>query len=52
MSNFYSSYSIKPLEGNIILFPSFLMHEISDNNNDKDRISISFNIMIDSNSQY
>jgi uncharacterized protein (TIGR02466 family) len=51
-TNFYSSYSIKPLEGNIILFPSFLMHEISDNNNVKDRINISFNIMVDSNSQY
>jgi len=51
-TNFYSSHSIKSLEGNIILFPSFLMHEISDNNNDEDRISISFNLVADCNPQH
>lgn len=36
---------IKPVEGNIILFPSYLPHSVETNNHDKERISISFNMI-------
>ena len=39
------SIRIEPLEGNIILFPSYLPHSVETNNHDEERISISFNII-------
>jgi uncharacterized protein (TIGR02466 family) len=36
---------IEPTEGNIILFPSYLPHFVETNNHDKERISISFNLI-------
>ena len=36
-----------PVEGNMYLFPSCLQHEVSMNNIDDDRISISFNLLVD-----
>lgn len=39
------SIKIEPIEGNIILFPSYLPHSVETNNHDDERISISFNII-------
>lgn len=36
---------IEPVEGNIFLFPSYLSHSVETNNHDKERISISFNLI-------
>lgn len=35
----------EPVEGNIIVFPSYLPHAVETNNHDDERISISFNII-------
>jgi len=37
--------SIEPVEGNIILFPSYLPHSVETNNHDEEYISISFNLI-------
>lgn len=39
------SIKIEPVEGDIILFPSYLPHSVETNNHDDERISISFNII-------
>ena len=39
------SIRIEPVEGNIILFPSYIPHSVETNNHDEERISISFNII-------
>ncbi|WP_413587610.1 2OG-Fe(II) oxygenase family protein [Bdellovibrio sp. HCB274] len=36
-------HSIEPQEGHVVLFESWLRHEVPANNSDKERISISFN---------
>jgi uncharacterized protein (TIGR02466 family) len=36
---------IEPVEGNIILFPSYVPHSVETNDHDEERISISFNII-------
>lgn len=36
---------IEPVEGNILLFPSYLPHSVETNDHDEERISISFNII-------
>lgn len=36
---------IQPVEGSIILFPSYLPHSVETNNHDEERISISFNLI-------
>lgn len=36
---------IEPVEGNIIIFPSYLPHSVETNNHDDERISISFDII-------
>ena len=36
---------IEPVEGNIILFPSYIPHSVETNNHDEERISISFNLI-------
>ena len=41
-----SGFSIKPEEGNLLLFPSYLYHDVGKNNSDSDRIVISFNVSI------
>jgi uncharacterized protein (TIGR02466 family) len=37
---------ITPVEGNIMLWPSYLPHSVEPNNHDKERISIAFNIVV------
>ena len=39
------SIKIEPVEGNIILFPSYIPHSVETNNHEEERISISFNII-------
>ena len=39
------SIKIEPVEGNIILFPSYIPHSVETNNHDEELISISFNII-------
>ena len=38
--------SIDIEEGDLLLFPSYLPHKVSQNNSDQDRIVISFNVDI------
>lgn len=39
-----ASYSYKPIEGKMIIFPGYLPHLVSENNSNKNRISITFNL--------
>lgn len=39
------SIKIEPVEGNIIIFPSYLPHSVETNDHDEERISISFNLI-------
>jgi len=39
------SIRIEPVDGNIIMFPSYIPHSVETNNHDEERISISFNII-------
>ena len=43
-TNFYPTYSYKPIEGRMLVFPSHLKHEVLENKSNEDRISVSFNI--------
>ena len=45
-TNSYLTYSYKPIEGEIVIFPSFLIHSVLKNESDEDRISYSFNIKL------
>lgn len=36
---------IEPVEGDILLFPSYIPHSVETNNHDEERISISFNLI-------
>ena len=45
-TNSYLTYSYKPIEGEIVIFPSFLSHSVLRNESDEDRISYSFNIKL------
>ena len=45
--NFYDCYRYPPTVGNMLLFPSYLMHEVLPNKSREDRISVSFNLKID-----
>jgi uncharacterized protein (TIGR02466 family) len=40
------SIHIDPIEGNIIIFPSYLPHSVETNNHDEERISISFDLIL------
>ncbi len=39
------SIRIEPVEGSIILFPSYIPHSVETNDHDEERISISFNVI-------
>lgn len=39
----FSTVEYKPIKGRLIIFPSWLPHEVKSNNHEEDRISISFN---------
>ena len=42
----YQSYWFNPIEGRMMIFPSHLEHEVTQNKSNEDRISISFNIQL------
>ena len=42
-------HTIKPKEGDILVFPSFLCHQVMPNKNEDDRISVSFNFQVKEN---
>ena len=39
----FNTVEYKPIKGRLIIFPSWLPHEVKSNNHQEDRISISFN---------
>lgn len=41
---FGTRYSVMPCEGDVILFPSWLVHEVSPTGGNQERISIAFNV--------
>ena len=45
-NNYFHTYYFKPIEGRMIIFPSYLLHDVSENNSNEDRISVSFNIKL------
>ena len=45
-SNAYMTYYFIPKEGNILIFPSSLEHEVKKNESNEDRISYSFNLIL------
>ena len=45
--NIYSDYDFPPTEGRILIFPSYLEHQVRENKSNEDRISVSFNIRLD-----
>ena len=40
----HHSYWLPPIEGRMIIFPSYLQHEVEENKSNEDRISVSFNV--------
>ena len=46
-SNIYPAYYFPPTEGRILVFPSYLEHQVKENKSNEDRISVSFNIRLD-----
>ena len=42
-----TSMGVQPLEGNLIMFPSYLEHMVTPSQSDETRISIAFNICVD-----
>ena len=35
-----------PVEGKVVLFPSYVFHRVEENESDEDRISVSFNLLV------
>jgi len=46
-SKIYSDYYFPPTEGRILIFPSYLEHQVRENKSNEDRISVAFNIKLD-----
>tara|TARA_B100001996_G_C18451632_1_gene512450 strand:- start:50 stop:646 length:597 start_codon:yes stop_codon:yes gene_type:complete len=42
----YTHFNFNPVEGRMLIFPSYLRHSVEVNESDEDRISVSFNINI------
>ncbi len=42
----FPTYYFNPVEGRIIIFPSFLLHRVLPNHSTEDRISVSFNLAL------
>lgn len=43
-----TEYEFEPVEGKVVIFPAHLPHFVKPNNSDEDRISVSFNIVLNS----
>ena len=46
-NNIYETYKLFPQEGKIVIFPSHIHHEVSENLSKDDRISVAFNLNFD-----
>lgn len=44
---FGQSFTVEPVDGLLLLFPSYLLHEVLANTSDSQRINLAFNIRID-----
>ena len=42
----YHDFMFNPLEGRMLIFPSYICHRVEPNESDEDRISVSFNLSI------
>ena len=42
----HHTYEFYPVAGRIVIFPSFIVHRVLPNQSDEDRISVSFNILL------
>ena len=47
-NNLYHCYHFNPTEGKILVFPAHLNHLVQENKSNEDRISVSFNIRLNS----
>ncbi len=45
-NNLFSTFEFYPIEGRIVIFPSFLLHRVLPHTSDEDRISVSFNLVL------
>ncbi len=45
-TNSFMTYNFYPKEGTMLIFPSVLQHEVTENKSSEDRISYSFNIQL------
>ena len=45
-NNIFKSYFFEPTEGRVLIFPSYLAHDVKKNLSQEDRISVSFNIRL------
>jgi|TARA_X000000368_G_scaffold68980_1_gene49890 uncharacterized protein (TIGR02466 family) len=43
----YPLYTFNPTEGRMLIFPSYLRHQVEPNESDEERISVSFNLTIE-----
>tara|TARA_B100000424_G_scaffold166331_1_gene127774 strand:+ start:107 stop:724 length:618 start_codon:yes stop_codon:yes gene_type:complete len=50
-NNIFNAYYFKPTEGRVLIFPSYLAHNVKKNLSQEDRISVSFNIRLQMASQ-
>ena len=46
-NNYNHNYCFNPIEGRILVFPSHLRHQVKENKSKENRISVSFNILLD-----
>ena len=46
LTNSFMTYNFYPKEGTMLIFPSVLQHEVTENKSSEDRISYSFNIKL------
>ena len=46
--NIYQTFYFNPIEGKILVFPAHLNHLVQENKSNEDRISVSFNIRLNS----
>ena len=44
---FGQSFTVEPVDGLLLVFPSYLLHEVRSNPSNKQRINIAFNVRID-----
>ena len=44
---FGQSFTVEPLDGQVLMFPSYLLHEVLQNTSDRQRINLGINVRID-----